>query len=49
MTQVRKAMTPKDERGRQQQVYYEITPKAITGFEKEVRKIVNKMKKEGTI
>lgn len=48
MTKVIKAMKPGEE-GRKDQVYYESTPGAITGFEKEVRRIVLEMKKEGLI
>lgn len=48
MTRVIKAMDPGEE-GRKDQVYYESTPGAITGFEKEVRRIVSQMKKEGLI
>lgn len=48
MTEVVKAMKNEPE-GRKRQIYYEGTPGAITGFEKEVRKIVLKMKEEGKL
>ena len=48
MTEVVKA-TKKHDANHERQIYYETTPGAITGFEKEVRKIVLKMKEEGKI
>ncbi|MCW4387545.1 hypothetical protein [Limosilactobacillus oris] len=48
MTEVVKAMKNEPE-GRKRQIYYESTPKAVTGFEQAVRKIVLKMKEEGKL
>lgn len=48
MTEVVKAMKNEPD-SQKRQIYYETTPGAITGFEKEVRKIVMKMKEEGLL